>query len=151
MTKYEEIQINRQKEFNQIDFIFAFSNEQFAEELEKRGITTKDLCRANSLIMPKTEFPKYKKYLESEPNWFKLMCDPEFAYEAFRYEMYNHEYPINWQGDWDVCECFNFSGKELEYVEGKSGIEYLHELGYPNATLSAYRKAAREVRESQEW
>ena len=25
---------------------------------------------------------------------------------AFLYEMYNHEYGINWEGDYDVCACF---------------------------------------------
>ena len=31
---------------------------------------------------------------------------PAYWKSAFLYEMFNHEYGINWQGDYDVCSCF---------------------------------------------
>ena len=32
----------------------------------------------------------------------EFIADYEHAYDAFFYEMGNHEYHINWQGDWDA-------------------------------------------------
>jgi hypothetical protein len=70
-----------------------------------------------------------------------------FAYEAFEYEMYNHEYPINWQGDWDVCSCFG----ECAYSDDKYGTDYLKELGFSEAVIRQYMKAQKTVRANGDW
>ena len=70
-----------------------------------------------------------------------------FAYEAFEYEMYNHEYPINWQGDWDVCSCFG----HCEYAEDKDGTDYLTDIGYSQKVINEYRRAAKKVYNAMEW
>ena len=65
------------------------------------------------------------------------MKNPEFAESAFYYEMGNHEYHINWQGDWDVCSCFG----DCEYSDGKTYVDYLKEIGYTQETINAFKLA----------
>ena len=43
----------------------------------------------------------------------KLKSDPDFAEAAFLYEMDNHEYAINWDGDDDVLSCFGMDYEDL--------------------------------------
>ena len=59
----------------------------------------------------------------------------------FLYEMYNHEYGINWQADYDVISCFgNCSG-----VEDYTGPEKLFSaVGFNEVQKSAYLAARRE-------
>ena len=60
----------------------------------------------------------------------------EYIINAFVSEMCNHEYAINWQGDWDVCSCFG----DCEYRETKNYIYYLTEMGMEDK-IDAFRKA----------
>jgi hypothetical protein len=65
--------------------------------------------------------------------------DYAHAKSAFKYEMRNHEYPINGQGDFDVISCFakvkyKGDGTELEQTE------------WPDEIKRAYLDAAKEVR-----
>lgn len=64
--------------------------------------------------------------------------DYEHAKEAFKYEMYNHEYAINCQGDWDVINCFC----KVEYEGDGSEIE---QTPWNDEVKRAYRDAAHEV------
>ena len=76
-----------------------------------------------------------------------MINDLDFAYSAFEYEMYNHEYPINWQGDWDVCSCFG----HCEYDDSKYGKDYLAELGFNDLVIAQYYRASKTVRANGEW
>lgn len=67
--------------------------------------------------------------------------DYEHAKNAFKSEMYNHEYPINWQGDWDVIGCFC----KVKYKGDGSEIE---QTGWTDEIKRAYRDAAAEVRKN---
>ena len=142
---------------NSLPVFWAFSEEQFDKELAKRGITRKSAPKKlYSFPMGgfylRSDADKVKKYYEDMANAKKelvsLMENEEgFAYEAFEYEMYNHEYPINWQGDWDVCSCFG----KCEYGDGKYGEDYLKELGFSNKVIKEYAKASRAVRANGDW
>jgi hypothetical protein len=69
--------------------------------------------------------------------------DYENAKKAFRAEMFNHEYAINSQGDWDVIECFcpvRYKGDGTE----------LEQTGWSEEIKRAYRDAAKEVLAQQE-
>ena len=70
--------------------------------------------------------------------------DYEHAKAAFKYEMYNHEYPINWQGDWDVINCFC----KVEY-DGYGGE--IEQTGWSDEIKRAYRDAAHEVTMNGDW
>ena len=146
---YKEWREARQAEANKLPLFFAFSMKQFEEELAKRGIPLEEAkekvyrlgtCGGYYLKSDAEIIKAY--YSRDEAGELKAqMQDAEFAKEAFTYEMYNHEYPINWQGDWDVVSCFG----NVEYEEGKSGEAYLRDLEYPEETIQIYSKARREV------
>lgn len=63
---------------------------------------------------------------------------------AFLHEMFNHEYGINWQGDFDVCSCFgNCSGvRDYENIE-----ELFSACNFSDTQRSAYMDARREYGE----
>ena len=74
----------------------------------------------------------------------------DFTRGAFLYEMCNHEYPINWQGDWDVCNCFTL--EEPVYNEGKTYRDYLSEAGYGEDVILAYKEAREECfKKTADW
>ena len=59
--------------------------------------------------------------------------------EKFLSEMYNHEYGINWQADWDVINCFT----RVPFKE--AGTEwYLSQTDFNEVQKNAYREAKRE-------
>ena len=64
--------------------------------------------------------------------------DYEHAYQAFLYEMYNHEYAISWQGDWDVIRCF-------ANVDGEDADDMLPKTGWSDEVKRAYRDASRKA------
>lgn len=70
--------------------------------------------------------------------------DYEHAKSAFKYEMHNHEYPINWQGDWDVISCF-------ARVKYKGDGTEIDQTGWTDEIKRAYRDAAAEVMKEREW
>lgn len=64
--------------------------------------------------------------------------DYEHAKDAFKFEMFNHEYPINWQGDYDVISCF-------ARVKYKGDGTEIDQTGWSDEIKRAYCDAAREV------
>lgn len=63
----------------------------------------------------------------------------EYMKKAFLTEMYNHEYRINWQADFDVLSCFgdvNYHDNNLE--------EYFRELNFTETQKKAYIDARRQ-------
>ena len=120
---YQEFKKQRQEAYNALPVKYAFSNEQFKEMLEEWGLTEKDIkkiCKLGNTggFYLKSDAPKIRAWFEasSDDKLDKLMQDEEFAVGAYYYEMCNHEYGINMDGDWDVLRCF-----------GKEKIEELNE------------------------
>lgn len=66
--------------------------------------------------------------------------DHEYMESAFYKEMSNHEYYINWQGDWDVCSCFC----NCIYGEDKTYRDYLREGGFSEEIINAFTAAKRK-------
>lgn len=63
----------------------------------------------------------------------------DYCKSAYLYEMFNHEYGINWQADWDVLSCFcNIKYKD----EGTE--EYLARTNFTDMQKEAYRSAKKE-------
>ena len=152
---YEEYRNSRQQEFNSLPIFFAFGKEQFKQEMEKRGLTENDtdkIYRLSSLggFYLKSDAPIIKAFMEKKDPLPDLMNDPAFAEDAFYYEMCNHEYGINWQGDWDVYSCFG----NCKYAEDKSGVDYLRENGYSEDVIRSYiraRKRYYKAAEENDW
>jgi len=152
---YADYRIKNEKEYSALPIFFAFSEKQLEEEMNKRGLTLNDtdkIYRLNNLggFYLKSDadviraFFKRDKYSELR----NLMENEDgFAYEAFEYEMYNHEYPINWEGDYDVCSIFG----DCEYGDGKDWVDYLREGGYSNKVMKEFNRAAKAVRANDCW
>ena len=70
----------------------------------------------------------------------------EYWVDAFKYEMYNHEYVINWQADYDTLSAFGgirWHGDDSG--SGKSEREkYFDELNFTDIQRNAYNQARRE-------
>lgn len=139
---YKEYKEKEQAEFNKLPIFWAFSQRQFKEEMEKRGLTENDTDKLYSFgdmggFYLKTDAQIIRDYFDRPNELPELMKDQVFAEDAFLYEMRNHEYHINWQADWDVCSCFG----HCKYEEGKGGLSYLQEMGYGTETMVAYQIA----------
>ena len=138
-TEYREKQRNA---VNALPLFFAFSDEQLEKALAERGLTTseedcKKVCEIPGVgFCLVSDLPKIEAYF-ADDSITELMKDPTFAEEAFLYEMNNHEYCINGQGDWDVCSCFF----PCEYAYGKIGPDYLKENGCAEEIIDAYKRA----------
>ena len=63
-----------------------------------------------------------------------------FARSAISYEMRNHEYGINWEGDYDVCSCFG----QIDFDENASGADYMKKLGFSDKVIAIYNTLARK-------
>lgn len=145
--KYNEMRELKQLIISELPFIFAFSMEQLDESLADRGMTREDL-KTNNLVSfgagcycLQSDFKHISKTLqETNKNMAEAMESYDFAYEAFLAEMSNHEYLINYEGDYEVLSCFY----NLEYNEDYDGFDYLDELGKSDEIKSAYRAARDE-------
>ena len=131
---YQEYLKQRGNEVNSLPIKFAFGQKQFEEMMAQWGLTPDDTDKIYRLgdtggFYLKTDSDKVKAYFSKDTGLEELMKDEKFRVDAFRYEMDNHEYAINWQGDWDVLNCF--SDKELVYGEYKIFSDYLNDMGHP--------------------
>lgn len=157
---YHEYTEKKQKEFNELPLFFAFSNEQFKEAMKQRGLTENDTDKiyrfGASAFYLKTDAPIIRAYVnrDDKTELEALMADKKFRVSAFRYEMDNHEYAINYyQGDWDVLNCFAYAliGHSLEYGEDKTYVEYLNDLHHAE-WISDYQEARRShMKAAEEW
>ena len=138
---YREYREVKQKSFNELPIFFAFGMRQFKEAMAERGLTEKDTDKIYSLgaggYYLRSDAPLIRAWFSKKDELPELMKNYEFAEDAFFYEMKNHEFGINSQGDWDVCSCFG----DCEYDDSKGGDEYLRDMGYGESTVNAYHGA----------
>lgn len=65
----------------------------------------------------------------------------EYWESAFLREMYNHEYGINWQADYDVISCFGNCSNVEDYTDAE---KLFSAAGFNEVQKSAYLAARRE-------
>lgn len=139
---YQQYKEREQGRFNNLPIKFAFGRTQFREMMEAWGLTENDTDKIYALgaggYYLRSDAQIIRDYFNRKDELPDLMADEEFAIDAFEFEMANHEYAINWQGDWDVCSCF--ANKELAYGDDKTYVDYLTEMGHPE-WIDAYSKA----------
>ena len=138
--EYLDFKKRQQKEFEDFPIAYAFNDKQLEEALEKLGATKEecisvfghgDIVRRQDAKDLVKLFTRHDKELKE-----KLASDPEFAYEAFLYEMDNHEYANNWSADEDVLAAL---GIDFMFIR-KNGLQL------------AYDKARNQhMRHAQEW
>ena len=138
--EYLDLKKRHQKEFEEFPIAYAFNDKQLEEALAKLNATKEevvtvfghgDIVRRNDtkalLAMMKRHDDELKQ---------KLIDDVDFAYEAFLYEMDNHEYAINWTADDDTLAAL---GIDFEFIR-KHGLQL------------AYDKARdRHFKHAREW
>ena len=141
MMTYQEWRKKEQEEFNALPIHWAFSDAQFQETCEELGASgPEDFYQIRELgggFYLKSDAEQIRAYLDKPNELPELLKDYEWAKGAFLYEMGNHEYHINWDGDWDVCRCFG-------HVEGDDPDKYFDQLGWEPQTRRAYLDARRE-------
>lgn len=144
---YEAYQKAEQDAFNKLPIFWAFSNEQLHEGMKERGLKENEYDKLYKFghggFYLKTDAPKIHEWLNRKDELKEHMQDAKWAEDAIYYEMANHEYPINWQGDYDVCACFG----AIEY-HGDEPNEldlYFEELGFTDATKQAYLRARKRL------
>lgn len=116
--EYLKMQKRHQKELEDFPIAYAFDDKQLKEALEKLGATKEECVTVfgHGDIVKRTDAKRLVDMLErrTEELKQKLKDDLEFAEAAFLYEMDNHEYAINWDGDADVLSCFGLTYAELD-------------------------------------
>lgn len=119
MTKrnaYLDLIEKHRKELNEFPIAYAFNEQQLEEALAKLG-AKKEECvsvAGHGDIMRRTDVKAFHDMFERQKKELQeAMTDKEFAEAAFRYEMDNHEYAINWSGDQDVLACFGYDFDDI--------------------------------------
>ena len=136
---YVELIEKHREELNAFPVAYAFNKKQLEEALVKLGAKKEECVTVfeHGDIMKKEDAPKFLAMLKRHTDEVKAaMRDEDFAEGAFLYEMDNHEYAINWDGDDDVLRCFGMDFDDLE------------ELGL----MGAYRRARNaHMKHAEEW
>ena len=159
MITYEEYKQREQKAVNELPIRWAFGKEQFKNMMNEWGLKEDDHDKIYSFggggYFLRSDSDKVKAYFTRKDDLPELLENPEFAEEAFYYEMCNHEYGINLQRYWDVFSCF--SKEELPFLD-EIAIDprdnYADILGWSADTRAAYRRAERRYygdAEANEW
>lgn len=128
------------REIEAFPIAYAFNEQQLKEALEKLGVESVKECVTifnHGDIVKKENAPKFIEMLKRQMNELKIaMKEEAFAEAAFLYEMDNHEYAINWDGDDDVLRCFGMD------------FDDLREMGL----MGAYRRAREaHMKHAEEW
>lgn len=121
LQEYLEMRERHQRDVNNFPIAFAFSVDQLKEALEKiNAKSIEECCTIHNCgdIIRKCDLKLYKQMsIDHAKELNEAMKDPEFAKSAFRYEMDNHEYAINWDGDSDVLNCFGWTPESFTKVD----------------------------------
>lgn len=115
--KYLDLKAKHEKEISDFPIAYAFSDEQLQEALKKLGATKEECVTifGHGDIVKKENASKLIALFKHQVQELKdmLVADEEFAEAAFLYEMDNHEYAINYDGDEDVLRCFGLDEDDL--------------------------------------
>ena len=93
------------------------------------------------------DFVKHHEELHDilEQRFSETATNYEYQKSAFRFEMANHEYHINWQADFDTLSAF---GNVQWHGDGYGGREereaYFDDLGFNDVQRRAYEDARKE-------
>ena len=107
MMMYREFKEMKQKEFNALPTMFAFSMKQLEEQLNKFGATKDEIVSLGAgMFMRKKDVYLLDSWeSKTEAMEKELMKNDEFMLDAFLYELRNHEYIITYDVD-DALEVF---------------------------------------------
>lgn len=134
---YVELIEKHRQEAEAFPIAYAFSEKQLEEALEKLGVDSVKECVTvfgHGDIVKRGDAKKFIDMLERHSKTVKdaLVADKEFAEAAFLYEMDNHEYGINYDGDDDVLGCFGLKYDELVELGLKDAYHQAQKAHYKN-------------------
>ena len=122
MENYIDMKERHQKEVNELPIMWAFSNAQFTKGLAKLGLTEKDTGKLCSLqsggFILKTDAPMIKETVARHKEEFKTAIESDtvgdgFIFQAFNYELANHEYIVTYDPD-DAIYALGLTRKMVE-------------------------------------
>ena len=129
---YIEFKEKQSKILNNFPQFFAFSNEQFKEGLKKLNVTEKDILSTGyGGFIKKTDKENYlKMFKDSDKSLKELFKDDDFLYNAFKYELGNHEFIITYDFE-DTLSVLGFeynklTERELNILE-KAKSDYIEQ------------------------
>ena len=126
METYTELKRRHEEEFGAFPMIFAFSDKQFEEGMEKLGLTLNDTDKVykNSCggIYRKTDSEALKSLMHRHADELTGAIDGDedgtgFILGMFDYELANHEYCYTW----DITDTISALGLTVDKInESKS-------------------------------
>ena len=133
---YLDLQEKHRQELNDFPIAYAFNEKQLEEALEKLGATKEECVTVygHGDIMKRTDVKEFKAMLRRHTLEVHdtLKADKEFAQAAFEYEMDNHEYAINWDGDDAIFDCFAIDYEWLVKNELEDAYRNARKAHYKN-------------------
>ena len=122
MNKYSVLKEKHQKEINNFPLMFAFSKKQFAEGMEKLGLTESDTDKIISIggggYMKKSDEKAFDDMIAKHEAERKEAINNDldstgFILDMFHYELNNHEY--GYTGDIsDTLDCLGYTREEIK-------------------------------------
>lgn len=136
----------RDYHIQQIDYVSAFyivgteEEKQIKEKTKGMVFNPLSFCYVNKEDVP---FCIRQNELFRELKKRKEECEQSYDYmkSAFVSEMYNHEYSINWQADYDTLSAFGSIPDNVDYEDTNALFDALH---FTDVQRSAYKAAKRE-------
>lgn len=133
---YLQLKEEQRAEQNNLPYGFAFSNKQFDAMMEKWGLNPeKDIDKIVAIgcggYIQKKDFEKIKeKNEEQDKKMDKLLKIASNLFGALVYEMGNHELIYNYDLEFDICNCFGWTEKQLEKIKGVYKLAYQVEYNF---------------------
>lgn len=121
MNTYLTMKSSHEKEFNAFPMVFAFSDKQFKEGMEKLGLKVTDTDKvyrsAAGGFYKKTDSPKLVELLNRHTNEMDEAIKADttgegFIFDMFDYELANHEYNYTYD-DEDTLNSLSISQEDL--------------------------------------
>lgn len=137
---YLDLLVKQREEVNSFPIAYAFNEKQMEEALKKLGAKKEECVTifGHGDIVKKENAKPFLNMLKRHSKEIKELItnDKDIAEAAFLYEMDNHEYAINWDGDDDVLNCFGMNFDDLQ----EAGL------------MDAYRRARNaHMKHAEEW
>lgn len=125
-----------------VSMFHIFYNDEEEKEFDRKvkGMYRNSVgfCYTNDLEFNNRHW-ELNQILEKRKDEMKDSYD--YWYKAFLHEMWNHEYGISYQGNWDVLSCFYNGVKYNNYDDYNA---YFEQLNMPEVQRKAYRDARKE-------
>lgn len=116
MSKYSAFKKSKQQKVDEFPMMFAFSQEQLEEGKARLGVTdNKELLSigAGGFIRKSDREEFDNLFIQLDKELAENLNDDEFLYEAFLYELANHEYCYSW----DLTDSLDVLGLTVEQVK----------------------------------